>query len=186
MPVGLLYDELMETHQGPEHVEQPLRIIRMLQTLEELGLAQRCWRLASKTASAELLRLAHSPEHIAEAVSHPFISKGDMYFCSHTAAAARMAAGCCVEAVRAVLSGTVSSALAIVRPPGHHAECARAQGFCFFNNVAVAARAAQQLGRDLAQPVRRVAVLDWDVHHGNGIQEVLWEDPSVLYISIHR
>jgi len=77
-----------------------------------------------------------------------------------------------------VLAGAVASAFAVVRPPGHHAECARAMGFCFYNNVAVAALAARRAG---ARPL----VLDWDVHHGNGIQDILWEE-DIAYVSLHR
>ena len=77
-----------------------------------------------------------------------------------------------------MLAGAVASAFAVVRPPGHHAECARAMGFCFYNNVAVAALAARRAG---ARPL----VLDWDVHHGNGIQDILWEE-DIAYVSLHR
>ncbi len=82
------------------------------------------------------------------------------------------------QAVEAVLAGAVASAFAVIRPPGHHAECARAMGFCFYNNVAVAALAARRAG---ARPL----VLDWDVHHGNGIQDILWEE-DIAYVSLHR
>ena len=77
-------------------------------------------------------------------------------------------------------SGAVQRAFAVVRPPGHHAECARAMGFCFYNNVAVAALAARRSGAEC------VLVLDWDVHHGNGIEEILYERPDIMYISLHR
>lgn len=191
--VGLLYDESMELHTGPEHVEQPQRIIQVYMTLEEEGLLGRCWRVPTCAASDANLLLAHSPEHVAqienvynerpeENKNDEYIHTGlDLYACKDTAAAARMATGCCIEAVKAVLHGHVQAALAVVRPPGHHAECARAQGFCFYNNCAVAARTALAM-----EGVNRVLVLDWDVHHGNGIQEVLWEDPNILYISLHR
>ena len=76
--------------------------------------------------------------------------------------------------------GEASNGAAVVRPPGHHAESGQAMGFCFFNNAAVAARAAQAAG------ARRVLILDWDVHHGNGTQHIFENDPSVLYMSIHR
>jgi len=193
--VGILYDESMERHIGPEHYERPQRIIRVFETLRDEGLLSRCYQLPARGATdAELLQV-HPQEHIDKVQNlygsrdedkrgDAFITAfGDLYACDATATAARFAAGCVVEAVQRVLSGAVGSALAVVRPPGHHAECARAMGFCFYNNCAVAARAA------LAHPggtVRRVLVLDWDVHHGNGIQDALWGDPSVLYISIHR
>ena len=85
------------------------------------------------------------------------------------------------EAALAVATGTCDRAFAVVRPPGHHADCGRATGFCFFNNAAVAARVALERGA-----ARRVLILDWDVHHGNGVQDILYEDPRVLYVSLHR
>mmetsp|Transcript_8729 Transcript_8729/g.32510 ORF Transcript_8729/g.32510 Transcript_8729/m.32510 type:complete len:291 (+) Transcript_8729:175-1047(+) len=92
-----------------------------------------------------------------------------------------MAAGCVTEACEAVLRGDVQRAFAVVRPPGHHALCARAMGFCFFNNAVVAARAALE-----REEVQRVMILDWDVHHGNGIQDLTLEDDSIMYVSLHR
>ena len=92
-----------------------------------------------------------------------------------------MAAGCLIYMVYAVVKRILRNGFAIIRPPGHHAEIDKAMGFCFFNNVAVAARLAQRkLG------VKRVLIVDWDVHHGNGTQDIFKDDPSVLYISLHR
>ncbi|GAX81598.1 hypothetical protein CEUSTIGMA_g9026.t1 [Chlamydomonas eustigma] len=193
--VGIIYDESMERHVGPEHYERPQRIIQVFETLKTLGLMDRCHRLASHQVTDEELLRAHNEEHLKK-VEEGFTGRvqeegadvqlhvelpNDLYMCSESVLAARYAAGCVVKAVRSVLQGKVQSALAVVRPPGHHAECERAMGFCFFNNVAVAAREA------LAhEGVKKVLVLDWDVHHGNGIQDILWEDPNALYISIHR
>ncbi|PNW76576.1 hypothetical protein CHLRE_11g467706v5 [Chlamydomonas reinhardtii] len=201
--VGLLYDNSMERHVGPEHYERPARIIAVHQVLQEQELWGRCWQLVPRQATDTELLLGHTEEHIRKVdslfddayparpeslagASYCFAEpagaeKGDVYVCSDTPSAARMATGCCVEAVKQVLGGTVSRALAIVRPPGHHAECERAQGFCFFNNVAVAALAALQ-----HPDVKRVAVLDWDIHHGNGIQNILLQRPDALYLSLHR
>lgn len=197
--VGLLYDSCMELHDGPEHVERPARVIVLYAKLQEEGLLERCSRLVARPATDPELRLAHSAEHIKK-VDGMFAAQykhgkadlrdesycfadgcGDLYLCAHTATAARYAAGCCIEGTLAVCRGSVQRSLAVVRPPGHHAECERAMGFCFFNNVAAAALTALQ------QPgIRRVAVLDWDVHHGNGIQNILYDRPDALYISIHR
>nr|XP_042701757.1 histone deacetylase 6 [Chrysemys picta bellii] len=105
-----------------------------------------------------------------------------IYICASSYECARLAAGSAFNAVRAVLEGEVQNAVAIVRPPGHHAESDTACGFCFFNSVALAARFAQRLaGRPM-----KVMILDWDVHHGNGTQHMFEEDPSVLYVSLHR
>ena len=185
----------------PWHKERPLRVAALFQQLHAEGLLPRTHPLAPRRATdAELLR-CHSAEHIAavdgtfesafeaarperrgENANGPYVQvDGDIFYNAHTATAARFAAGCCVEAALAVASGAVASALAVVRPPGHHAECDRAMGFCFYNSTAVAALAA------LAAPgVARVVVLDWDIHHGNGIQNMLYERDDALYISIHR
>lgn len=95
--------------------------------------------------------------------------------------AAEVAAGTAIAAVEAVVAGQTESAFAVVRPPGHHAEPVRARGFCLFNNVAVAAAHAQA-----ALGCERVLILDWDVHHGNGTQDIFWADPDVMFIDLHR
>jgi len=95
---------------------------------------------------------------------------------------ARLSAGGAIEAARAVVTGQVKNAIAVIRPPGHHAEHGEPGGFCFFNNVCVAARLMQTQYPDT---IRKVLIVDWDVHHGNGIQNIFYEDPNVLYISIH-
>ncbi|GLC67694.1 hypothetical protein PLESTF_000595500 [Pleodorina starrii] len=104
----------------------------------------------------------------------------DCYFCPATAACARLAAGSAAEVARRVVCGAARHGAAIIRPPGHHAESSVAMGFCYYNNAAVAARAAQAAG------ARRVVIMDWDVHHGNGTQRIFYDDPSVLYMSTHR
>jgi histone deacetylase 4/5 len=99
----------------------------------------------------------------------------------HTTSAARTAAGCVTELALKVAAGEVKNGFAIVRPPGHHAETQQAMGFCFFNNIAIAAK--QVMTR---MDMERILVVDWDVHHGNGLQQIFYEDPHVLYISLHR
>ena len=104
-----------------------------------------------------------------------------IYFNTTTFGCALLAAGGTINISRAVVSGYVKNAIAIVRPPGHHAECSRPMGFCIFDNVAIAAKVCQQDFSDC----KKVLILDWDVHHGNGIQQAFYTDPSVLYISLH-
>lgn len=104
----------------------------------------------------------------------------DTYINQHTLRCAALAAGSAAEVACRVVRGEATSGAAIIRPPGHHAESNTAMGFCFFNNAAVAARAAQAAGAE------RVLILDWDVHHGNGTQHIFESDPSVLYMSLHR
>lgn len=92
----------------------------------------------------------------------------------------RLSAGGCVTVAEAVVRGEAKQGIAVVRPPGHHAESNTAMGFCFFNNAAIAARAAQAAG------AKKIIIFDWDVHHGNGTQHIFYDDKSVLYMSIHR
>jgi histone deacetylase 6 len=106
--------------------------------------------------------------------------QGDMFCNAHTLAAARLSCGSAVEATLAVVHGELDAAFAVIRPPGHHAECDRATGFCWINNASCAALAARSEG------LQRVAVVDFDVHHGNGIELIHYADPSVLYVSLHR
>jgi acetoin utilization deacetylase AcuC-like enzyme len=104
----------------------------------------------------------------------------DTYVSAESVEIARLAAGSVVAMVDAMIDGSVSKGVALLRPPGHHARPARAMGFCLLNNVAVAAAHARARG------LERVAVVDWDVHHGNGTQEMFWSDPNVLYVSTHQ
>ncbi|KAG6845885.1 hypothetical protein H0H87_000691 [Tephrocybe sp. NHM501043] len=104
-----------------------------------------------------------------------------LYIMQGTTRAALLSCGGVIEACLSVARGELQKSFAIVRPPGHHAEPDEHMGFCFFNNVAVAARVVQQL-----TPIKRILILDWDVHHGNGTQRAFNDDPSVLYISLHR
>jgi acetoin utilization deacetylase AcuC-like enzyme len=155
---------------------------------EQTGLAARCTPLSPRAATDEEVLRAHSAAHLAslDALFEPegeaVQTRGDLFWNAHTASAARTSAGCAVTAALSVCSGATDAAFAVIRPPGHHAECDRAMGFCFLNNASIAALAA------LASPhdIRRVLILDWDVHHGNGIEAIHYEDPRILYVSIHR
>jgi acetoin utilization deacetylase AcuC-like enzyme len=109
------------------------------------------------------------------------LSTGDTDINRHSSQAARAAVGCALNAVDAVCEGTVQNGFCVTRPPGHHASAERGMGFCLFNTVAVAARYAQtRFG------LNRVAILDWDVHHGNGTQDIFYSDDSVLFFSTHQ
>jgi len=102
------------------------------------------------------------------------------YFNESTYEAALLAAGSTLQLTEAVLNGTVDTGFALIRPPGHHADSCKAAGFCFFNNVAIAARYAQSKG------VKKILIVDWDVHHGNGTQDAFYEEAEILYLSLHR
>ncbi|KAM9250287.1 LOW QUALITY PROTEIN: protein deacetylase HDAC6 [Cariama cristata] len=192
---GLLYDERMEEHCNPwdsQHPETPQRVTRIVERLRELGLAQRCLRLPARHALPAQLHACHTRAHVSALAGteglRPRELRGaaerynSVYLCPRSYDCARLAAGTACAAVTAVLTGQVQNALAVVRPPGHHAGPGAAGGFCLFNNVAVAARHGQRL----AGGALRVLILDWDVHHGNGTQKIFEEDPSVLYVSLHR
>ena len=105
-----------------------------------------------------------------------------IYLNQSTFGAARFSAGGAIALCRAVMQREVRNGMAVIRPPGHHAECNRPMGFCIFDNVSIAAKVCQA---DFKESCRKVLIFDWDVHHGNGIQQAFYQDPNVLYISIH-
>ncbi len=186
MTTGLVYDERFLAHRAPyDHPEHPGRLSAIWRRLEVDGLAARCRRVPAREAADEELSRVHTAAHIATidaTAAEPFLQLDpDTYTCRDSALAARLAAGGLVDLVEEVASGRLDNGFALLRPPGHHAEADRAMGFCLFNNVAVAARAAQASGS-----ARRVLIVDWDLHHGNGTQHTFREDPTVLYFSIHQ
>ncbi|XP_069503572.1 histone deacetylase 6 [Ambystoma mexicanum] len=192
---GLVYDERMMEHANSwdsHHPELPQRISRIYERHVELRLVERCCRLLARHASDEELQMCHSSEYIQTIGStvdmkprdlHRLGSEYNSIFINlKSYDSARLAAGSSFSAVEAVITGKVQNAVAIVRPPGHHAERGSACGFCFFNTAALAARHAQKIAGHLL----KVMILDWDVHHGNGTQHIFEDDPSVLYVSLHR
>ena len=182
---GIVFDPHLRRHSpGPGHPEQPARINAVLDHLRFTGTFDLLESIAPRAAGDEELALAHGREYIDLArrevlAGHHELSTGDTSEDSFTCAA--RAAGCAIAAVDAVFDRAVSSAFCIVRPPGHHANAVAGMGFCLFNNIAVAARYAQsRFG------LERVLIADWDVHHGNGTQQVFYEDPSVFFFSTHQ
>jgi acetoin utilization deacetylase AcuC-like enzyme len=170
---------------GPGHPERPDRL-RAIEAALEAEAFQSLQRAPAPRGRREALLLAHSAEYVAalEAASPAAGLRqldADTAMMPMTLEAALHAVGGAVQAVDEVMRGDVENAFVAVRPPGHHAERATAMGFCFFNNVAIAARHARQ-----AYGAERVAILDFDVHHGNGTQDIFWSDPSVLYASTHQ
>jgi histone deacetylase 6 len=180
-----VYDEAFLAHRAPyEHPERPERLTAIRARLEREGLFAACERVPARPADdAELLAIhdARLLATVAATARLEFVQLDpDTYACGDTARAARLAAGGLVDLTRAVLSGRLANGFALLRPPGHHAEADRAMGFCLFNNVAVAAAAARKDG------ARRILIVDWDLHHGNGTQHSFWNDPDVLYFSTHQ
>ncbi|XP_054652380.1 histone deacetylase 6 isoform X2 [Dunckerocampus dactyliophorus] len=196
MTTGLVYDERMMEHLNMwdrHHPEQPQRIFKIFSKHQQLGLVDRCRRIAARFATEEELSMCHTADHIQQMKSTSTMKARDLhklgqeynsiYINNQSFQSALLAAGSCFNILDHILTGQVRNGVAIVRPPGHHAERDSACGFCFFNTAALAARYAQKVSQHA--PVR-VLILDWDVHHGNGTQHMFEDDSSVLYISLHR
>jgi acetoin utilization deacetylase AcuC-like enzyme len=173
-----------QEHRGPSgHPERPDRLAAVGRALDPRR--DRLTALAPRPATPEEILRVHGAGHLARveqaARRAPAQLDADTYVSPESFQIALLAAGGCIELVRAIADGRAETGFACVRPPGHHAESDRAMGFCLFNNAAIAARALQA-----DAGVERVLILDWDVHHGNGTQHAFEEDPSVLYFSTHQ
>jgi len=192
-PTGLVHVSSTEHFcRSGKHIERPERVGAIMRRLEEEGLAARCSRVSSREVTLAELGKVHSEAYLHEMqrineldtqveVDEAASEYKSVYLTQSSMGCAREASGAVIEMVRLVLRGELSNGLAVVRPPGHHAEGDECCGFCVFNNVAVAASEARvSLGAE------RVLIVDWDVHHGNGTQHTFEEDPSVLYFSAHR
>ncbi|XP_045684971.1 histone deacetylase 7 isoform X2 [Phyllostomus hastatus] len=211
---GLVYDSVMLKHQcscgdNSRHPEHAGRIQSIWSRLQERGLRSQCECLRGRKASLEELQSVHSERHVLLYGTNPLsrlkLDNGKlagllaqrmfvMLPCGgvgvdtdtiwnelHSSNAARWAAGSVTDLAFKVASHELKNGFAVVRPPGHHADHSTAMGFCFFNSVAIACRQLQQQGK-----ASRILIVDWDVHHGNGTQQTFYQDPTVLYISLHR
>ena len=193
--VGLVYDErcLLHRYKKGEHFENPDRILIPYKHLEQCELLSKLHKVQTREAYDHELKLCHSQcytEEVREARENsntfPFIQKfhGEgprcTYFSAETYLSAKVAAGSAIELTNAVISKEVEHGFALIRPPGHHACNNMAAGYCFFNNIAVAAKHA------IKQGMKRILIIDWDVHHGNGTQDIFYNTDQVLYISLHR
>lgn len=208
---GLAYDESMLRHScvcsgGDDvHLESPSRLLSIWQRLTACGLAGRCERVDSKKATMEQLQLCHAESYsLFFGVNSANRKRYDLNIASgfeftrlpcgglgvdadtvwneeYSAHAARVAAGCVLELAGRVTSGSLLNGMAIVRPPGHHAEHSQAVGFCYFNSIAIAAKWMKA-----TYNLKRILIVDWDVHHGNGTQQMTYDDPHILYLSLHR
>lgn len=185
---GLLLDrEFTEHDPGDHHPEAPGRILAILDALRESGLDQQGTSIAAREVTDDEVRLVHTDSYLKKVLaeidgrSSGQLSTGDTQYGPHSLRVARQAAGGLLNAVDGVVAGTFANAFCAVRPPGHHATPDRGMGFCIFNNAGIAARYAQQ-----KHGLERVAIIDWDVHHGNGTQDIFYEDGSVFYFSTHQ
>ncbi|KAL2846671.1 hypothetical protein BJY01DRAFT_213339 [Aspergillus pseudoustus] len=208
LPSGLCYDVQMRYHcevrpTSDVHPEDPRRIYYIFKELCRAGLvddiestrplvARPLRRINARNATEEEISLVHTTEHYAFVESTKDMSddqlielehtRDSIYFNKLTFASSLLSVGGAIETCLAVATRKVKNAIAVIRPPGHHAEHDKTMGFCLFNNVSVAARVCQ---KQLGESCRKILILDWDVHHGNGIQKAFYDDPNVLYISLH-
>ncbi len=194
--VGVVtHDEMKKHCTFHEHPERPERIESIMKELAAQELLQKCISLPCREATTEELTFIHSVEYVTRVDESVAICKEledgeshyldpadkDCFLNEFTARAARLATGGLIDLVEKVMNDELDSGMAIIRPPGHHAEENKCMGFCFFNSVAVAAKVIQQKFN-----LQKVMIVDWDVHHGNGTQHLLENDNSILYFSVHR
>lgn len=213
LKTGLIYDVRMRFHveampsADDVHPEDPRRIHAIFEAFVDAGLAWRegvsepstdyyMGRIDARMVTQDEVCLVHtlnhwkwvqslqymSAEQLEEELQHDPEANDSIYLSSSTPYCAGLSAGSAIEACRAILLGKVKNVFAIIRPPGHHAEREDAKGFCFYDNVSIATKVCQ---REFGEKCRKVFILDWDVHHGNGIQQANYDDPNVLYISLH-
>ncbi len=185
MATGYVFDEIFTKHDFPGHPESATRLRTVMDHLTRQNLLSRLTQVPARQATRTELLRCHHPRHLerVEEISRRGggMLDSDTYTNAFSYEAALRAAGGAVDLTAAVLEGRLDNGFALVRPPGHHATPARAMGFCLFGNIAVAARAAR-----FDYGLERVAVVDFDVHHGNGTQDVLLEDSSILFVSSHE
>ncbi len=185
MRTGVVTDTFCLWHDtGQGHPERPARVPAVVKAIEDLPLA---WIDARQAECSEILRVHEQGYYfslcstIGELFGKATVANldPDTTVCSQSWDAAIWAAGSALVLGEAWLEGSIDAGFACIRPPGHHACPGRAMGFCLFNNIAFLARHLQEHGK-------RVAILDWDVHHGNGTQEIFQDDPEVLFVSLHQ
>ncbi|MCX7590694.1 MAG: histone deacetylase [Kiritimatiellae bacterium] len=187
MLTGIVWDPIYLEHKpGYGHPERPERCQVVLEGIKKAVPPDRLMWLSPRKAGESEVLLCHSPTYlrvveadVKDAVR--CLSTGDTDVCERSLEVALMAVGGVLEAVDAVMTGRVHNAFCVVRPPGHHATPDRGMGFCIFNNVAIGARYVQR-----TYGIERVLIADWDVHHGNGTQEIFWQDGSVFFFSTHQ
>ncbi len=184
---GFLYDDRYRLHKtGPYHPEVPERLEAIFDGIRTGELLDKVTRITAVPAELKWIQTVHTPEYVkrfeaACRARHQAFDSPDNQMCPETYEVALLAVGGILDTIRRVMAGELDNAFCAVRPPGHHAEVSRAMGFCYFNNVAIAARYLQkQWG------LRRVGIVDFDVHHGNGTQHIFDDDPEVYYYSIHQ
>ncbi len=184
---GFLYDERYQEHlTGNYHPEVPDRLPAVYKGIEDAGLLERLTLIKATPADLKWVETVHDPAYIkrfqsACSIGDNIFDSPDNQMCTASYEIALLAVGGVLEAARLVMEGKLDNAFCAVRPPGHHAEIDKAMGFCYFNNVAIAARYIQNQWE-----IKRIGIVDFDVHHGNGTQHIFEHDPTVFYYSIHQ
>jgi acetoin utilization deacetylase AcuC-like enzyme len=186
-PVGFIYHpDYLKHNTGAGHPERSERLEALMQHFLNSPLWRQLSHLRPVPASLEWIHTVH-PERYSAMIKvrclggEQVLDAGDTHVCKESYEIALLAAGGVLQGVDEVMADRLKSVFCAVRPPGHHAESSTVMGFCLFNNVAIGARYAQR-----KYGVERIAVLDWDVHHGNGTQEIFYKDDSVFYVSLHQ
>lgn len=184
MSTGIVYHPDYLKHNTGSHPETSGRLVAIMDTLKEAGLADKIESIQPRNATIEQIEYIHIPEYI-EHVKRTCERQGsldmDTPVSKDSYDAALLAAGGAICAGDAVMNEEVNSVFALVRPPGHHAESDSGMGFCLFNNIAILARHLQK-----EHALNRIMIIDWDTHHGNGTQHSFYDDPTVLYSSLHQ
>ena len=185
MAVGYVYDSIYLRHDTGQHVEVAARLVTTIAFLEKAGLTSQLTLIKPRPATVAEIAQVHRKEYIKEIEETAQKGGGwldpDTVMSADSYQAALYAAGGVIQAVAAVMGEEVASAFALVRPPGHHATPRQAKGFCLFNNIAIAASYA------LAEyKLERIFIIDFDVHHGNGTQDIFYDNPQVMYVSTHE
>ena len=182
---GIVYNPIFLQHDQPGHPENAKRLESIISELKEKELLKKVKLIESRLAEINEIAICHTKEYF-EYVKE-FCENGggyldpDTYSNKHSYSAAATAVGSSIDLTKVVINGELKNGFALIRPPGHHALANRSMGFCLFGNVAIAAKVA------LTQPgIRRVAIVDFDVHHGNGTQALVGDDPNILFISTHQ
>ncbi len=176
----------MKHNTGPNHPESESRLVAIDSHLNNTGFFKKIVKIEPEPADEKLISIAHKLSYIQKVKSAIYsgetvLDHGDTVVCEHSFNAAEYAVGAVIKGIDLLKSGDFNKVFCAVRPPGHHAEYDYAMGFCIFNNIAIAARYAQKIGL-----AKKVLIIDWDVHHGNGTQHIFEKDDSVFYYSTHQ
>ncbi len=184
---GLLFDQRYMLHEtGPYHPEMADRLVAVFKGLKEGGLLDKVLLIKASPAERRWIEMVHDPAYIdsfndACVAGRKEFQHPDNQMCCDSFDTALLAVGGILDTAASLMRGQIDNAFCAVRPPGHHAEHAKSMGFCYFNNIAIAARYLQR-----EWEIQRVGIVDFDVHHGNGTQHIFESDPTVFYYSIHQ